>query len=147
MSSHKIEFVNLAIVLQEFMEIKYSTNNRLLTFLLCCMSLTLTAQQQVPVADSTSQDLFKTPYDPKAGFRTWSTKGKVLPYPIFGNGAGISVLLGLEYGFTKNQSIGVDVFSDWSENSNDHATDTAGVQHAYGDNYTGGEQAIFLNYR
>ena len=25
--------------------------------------------------------------------------------------------------------------------------DTAGVQHAFGDYYTGGEQAIFLNYR
>jgi hypothetical protein len=25
--------------------------------------------------------------------------------------------------------------------------DTAGVQHAFGDYYTGGEQALFLNYR
>jgi len=107
---------------------------RTLTFLLCCASLSLAAQ-------------LETSYNPKADYHTWSVKGKVLPYPILGNGAGISVLLGVEYGFAMNQSIGVDVFSDWSENSNDNVADTAGVQHAFGDYYAGFEKALFLNYR
>jgi hypothetical protein len=31
---------------------------------------------------------------------------KVLPYPSLGNNGGFTVMLGLEYGFAKNQSIG-----------------------------------------
>jgi hypothetical protein len=87
-----------------------------------------------------------TPYDPKADYRTWSIKGKALPY-FLGNGGGISALLGVEYGFAKNQSIGVDVFADWSEDSDDNVADTAGVQHAFGNFYNGFEKAIFINYR
>jgi hypothetical protein len=94
------------------------------------MSLSLAAQLQ-------------TPYDPKADYRTWSVKGKALPY-ILGNGGGISAMLGVEYGFAKNQSIGVDVFADWSESSDDNVADTAGVQHAFGNFYNGFEKALFL---
>ena len=82
-----------------------------------------------PSADTASAVNDPTPYDPHANYRTWSIKGKVLPYPALGNAGGVTVLLGLEYGFARNQSIGVDVFANWSEDSDDNVADTAGVQH------------------
>jgi hypothetical protein len=87
-----------------------------------------------------------TPYNPKGNFRTWSLKGKVLPF-ILGNGGGISGLFGIEYGITKNQSIGVDGFLEYQENSNDMAQDTSGVTHQIGDYWNSVERAVFLNYR
>ncbi len=84
---------------------------------------------------------------PRANYRTWSIKGKVLPYPSLGNSGGFTVLLGLEYGFAKNQSIGVDVFANWSEDSDDNVADTAGVQHTTGNFYNGFEKALFLGYQ
>jgi hypothetical protein len=38
---------------------------------------------------------------------------------------GISFFLGFEYGFAKNQSIGIDGFASFEEASNDMAKDTA----------------------
>jgi hypothetical protein len=90
--------------------------------------------------------LNRTPYDPKGDFHTWSLKGKVLAYP-FGNGGGISYLLGVEYGFLKNQSIGIDgfVYHEWDVE--DQATDTTGVGTQNGRDWSSWERALMLNYR
>jgi hypothetical protein len=82
----------------------------ILLFSFCCASFSMSAQSSRSAsAGTTSADNDPTPYDPRANYRTWSIKGKVLPYPSLGNAGGVTVLLGLEYGFAKNQSIGVDV--------------------------------------
>jgi hypothetical protein len=130
----------------------------ILLFPLCCASFSMSAQSLrsasagtpsagSPSADTASAANDPTPYDPRANYRTWSIKGKVLPYPALGNAGGVTVLLGLEYGFARNQSIGVDVFANWSEDSDDNVADTAGVQHTTGSFYNGSEKALFLNYR
>ena len=89
---------------------------------------------------------FQTPYNPKGNYHTWSIKGKVLPF-LLGNGGGISGLLGIEYGFAKNQSIGIDGFIELQEDSDDNVYDTAGVKQDIGDYYFSKERAVFLNYR
>ena len=110
---------------------------------LFCFPLSLFAQpytpKYLPIGD-------RSPYDPNWSYHTWSLKGKVLPF-LFGNGGGVSGMLGVEYGFAKNQSIGVDGFYEYQENSNDNVQDTAGVTHDFGDYYHSNERAIFLNYR
>ena len=63
------------------------------------------------------------------------------------NRDGVSGLFGVEYGITKNQSIGVDGFLEYRENSNDMAQDTAGVTHQIGDYWNSVKRAVFLNYR
>lgn len=110
-------------------------------FLFFLLPLAAAAQRSMTVTELT-----ETPYDPKAGYRTWSVKGKILPWTL-GNGGGVSGLLGIEYGFTKNQSIGIDVYSELEENSDDNVNDTSGVQHAIGDYWHSFERAIFFNYR
>jgi hypothetical protein len=70
----------------------------------------------------------------------------VLPF-LLGNGGGFSSVFGVEYGIGKNQSIGVDGFFEYQENSDDMVQDTAGVQHQVGDYWFSFERAVFLNYR
>jgi hypothetical protein len=113
------------------------------TLLLMIFWLPLAARSQEVSSNSLDR---MTPYDPKADYRTWSIKGKILPWPL-GNGGGISGLLGVEYGFTKNQSIGIDGYAEYEENSDDMVQDTSGVTHAEGNEWHSWERAIFLNYR
>lgn len=101
--------------------------------LLCSLPLVLSAQ-------------FTTPYDPRGNGRNWSIKGKALPF-VLGDKGGISALLGAEYGFAKNQSIGIDGFIELTSKSDNNSTDTAGVMHDVARYYHGRERALFLNYR
>lgn len=96
--------------------------------------------------DSSANRAWLTPYDPHANYHTWSLKGKVLPF-LIGNAGGFSTLLGVEYGIGKHQSIGVDAFFEYQENSDDNVGDTAGVQHTVGNYWHSSERAVFLNYR
>lgn len=104
-----------------------------LLLLVFCLPLALSAQ-------------FVTPYDPTGTARFWAIKGKVLPF-VLGDESGVSALLGLEYGFAKNQSIGIDAFAEFTTRTDDNAPDTAGVTHAIARYYHGRERALFLNYR
>jgi len=104
-----------------------------LLLVVCCFPLLLSAQ-------------FATPYDPQGNFRNWSIKGKALPF-VLGDESGISALLGVEYGFARNQSIGVDGFIESISKSDDNEVDTAGVSHDVATYYRSREKALFLNYR
>lgn len=110
---------------------------------LFCLPVALFAQpyttKYIPIDE-------RSPYDPKANFHTWNLKGKILPFPI-GNGGGISGMLGIEYGFAQNQSIGVDGYILLQEDSHDNISDTAGVEHSTAQTYHSSERALFLNYR
>ena len=89
---------------------------------------------------------FTTPYDPRSNVRNWSIRGKALPF-VLGDQSGISFLLGGEYGFAKNQSIGIDGFIELASKSDNNSTDTAGVMHDVARYYHSTERALFLNYR
>jgi hypothetical protein len=93
--------------------------------------------------DTTS---WETPYNPAADTRTFSIKGKALPW-LLGNGGGISFYLGLEYAIAKNQSIGIDAYTEFEQNSDDMVQDTSGTTHQIGDYWNSTEKAIFLEYR
>jgi hypothetical protein len=114
------------------------------------MPYALVAQDRLmdhdPDPGPSAAETFPTPYNPGGDYHTCSIKGKVLPF-ILGNGGGFSTMLGLEYGFAKNQSIGVDAFFEYTGSSDDNVADTAGVVHDFGAYYTGLEKALFLNYR
>jgi len=88
----------------------------------------------------------ESPYNPRAAYQTWSLKGKILPWEI-GNGGGIASFLGVEYGFLKHNSIGVDGFLHLMESSDDDVRDTAGLKHDVGNYWTGVERAILFDYR
>lgn len=119
----------------------------ILPLALICAPLVLQAQMtSLHTGDTAVAIKRPTPYNSKAPYRTWSIKGKVLPF-FLGNGGGLSGLLGVEYGFAKNQSIGIDGFAEYQENSDDMVADTSGVQHAIGDYWHSWERAVFLNYR
>jgi len=123
--------------------------NRFFIVPLFLLFLSAGAMAQKPAKDTThpaADTPYETPYDPAANYRTWSIKGKALPW-LFGNAGGISFFLGFEYGFAKNQSIGIDGFAYFEEASNDMAKDTAGVTHEVGDYWNSTEKAILLDYR
>jgi hypothetical protein len=105
----------------------------IMLFISVCLPLALSAQ-------------FTTPYDPQGPVRNWSIKGKVLPF-VLGDQGGISFLLGGEYGFTRNQSLGIDGFVEFISKSDNNSTDTAGVMHDVARYYHSTERALFLNYR
>jgi hypothetical protein len=106
---------------------------RLLSLFACCLPLAVSAQ-------------FATPFDPLGNFRNWAIKGKALPF-ILGDESGISALFGVEYGFAKNQSIGVDGFVEFISKADENGIDTAGIMHSVSPYYHSGEKALFLNYR
>src|SRR5579864_510937 len=87
-----------------------------------------------------------SPYNPRGNYQTWSVKGKVLPF-LIGNGGGVSGFLGTEYGFLKNQSIGIDGYLLLQEGSDDNITDTAGVKHDVGNYFSSVEKAVLVDYR
>lgn len=101
--------------------------------LLFCFPLAVTAQ-------------FTTPYNGRGYGRNWSIKGKALPF-VLGDEGGISALLGAEYGFARNQSIGIDGFIELTDKSDNNSTDTAGIMHDIARYYHSTERALFLNYR
>ncbi|HWB93677.1 MAG TPA: hypothetical protein VG605_17575 [Puia sp.] len=96
-----------------------------------CLPLALSAQ-------------FVTPYSPLANLRNWAIKGKALPF-VLGDESGISALFGTEYGFAKNQSIGIDGFMELTSRTDDNSVDTAGITHSMARYYHGRERALFLN--
>ena len=122
-------------------------NRSLPPLLIFLLPLSLAAQRRgADTPDSSAGRTWLTPYDPHANYRTWSLKGKVLPF-FLGDFGGISGLFGVEYGIGKNQSIGIDGFLELQENSDDGVQDTAGVTHKVGNYWHSSERAVFLNYR
>jgi hypothetical protein len=87
-----------------------------------------------------------SPFNPKSTTNTYCIKAKTLPY-LIGNGLGINNSLGVEIGFLKNNSIGVDGFYNYSQDSRDYVTDKAGIKHDSGDRSYLKEKAIQFSYR
>jgi hypothetical protein len=96
--------------------------------------------------DSSAVTFTKTPYNPKGNYRNWGLKGKILPV-FLGNGGGFSFQLGSEYGFTKNQSFGVDAMYFYFNDHREKPVDTAGIIRAGGDKSYSNQKALFLYYR
>jgi hypothetical protein len=101
---------------------------------------------QNTVSKDTSKVYFITPFDPKGNYQTYAIKGAILPFTI-GNGAGVSSVVGVEYGFLKRHSIGIDGNYIYSYDTDDETKDTAGITHKEGNKSTSKEKGIFLSYR
>ena len=89
---------------------------------------------------------FRTPYNPKGDYHTWSVKATLLPIPYSDQTMVVSAL-GIEYGITKNQSIGMDVHFDYSFGSHKNVLDTLNNYHGDGQDFHTSDVAAILNYR
>ncbi len=75
---------------------------------------------------------------------TWTLKGKVFPWIALGGG--INYTLGLEYGFRKHQSVGIDVSYDDFSSEHD-VYDVGKQQYVSGPRVYTVWRGVFLNYR
>ena len=89
---------------------------------------------------------FRTPYNPKGDYRTWSVKATLLPIPYSDQTMVVSAL-GIEYGITRNQSIGLDAHFDYSFGSHKDVLDTLNYYHSEGQDFHTTDLAAILNYR
>lgn len=89
---------------------------------------------------------FRTPYNPKGDYHTWGVRAIILPLPSSDQTEVVSGL-GIEYGITKNQSIGLDTHFDYSFGSHNNVLDTLGAFHATGQDFHTSDLAGILNYR
>jgi hypothetical protein len=114
---------------------------RILTFLLF-ININLFAQTKIDNNNNSTHDTItlKSPYNPKDNCHTWGIKGKILPMFAIGNGALLNTLIGFEYGFKKNQSIGLDAYYLGMVVRDD---DSKGI---IGNSYRN-DISVFLNYR
>ena len=71
------------------------------------------------LGDTIKGNIEVTPFNNRYNFQTYGIKGRVLPY-ILGNGKGVSSLLGFEWGFAKNNSIGLDFLYNGFHDLDDH---------------------------
>jgi hypothetical protein len=56
------------------------------------------------------EDNCLTPFNKKSKFNNFAIIFKILPWISFPSGSGINPSSGFEYGFAKNQSIGIDLY-------------------------------------
>jgi hypothetical protein len=91
-------------------------------------------------------DRTATPFNPKGAYHCIALKAVVLPLPL-GNVGFLSTSLGVEFGLTKNQTIGVDGFYMTGGDKSDKVKDTAGVEHHEANDYHTNERAVFFSYR
>ena len=89
---------------------------------------------------------FRTPYNPKGDYHTWGIKATLLPIPSSDQTQVVSAL-GIEYGVTKNQSIGLDAHFDYTFGSHSNVLDTLGGFHSTGQDFHTTDLAAILNYR
>ncbi|MCC6372672.1 MAG: hypothetical protein IT236_16835 [Bacteroidia bacterium] len=105
-----------------------------------------TNQNLTPSSGNHVNTYNNTPFNQQNNWKNWAIKGKVLP-EIFLVGSGITGSIGFEWGFAKNQSIGIDyVYHKYS-------FDGADVYDSLSDQYISEprqritDEALFLNYR
>ena len=108
-----------------------------ITFVCCIYFAGLFSQQN---QDSINRVNFISPHNPKGDYNTRALKGKLLPW-IFAQAMGANLLLGYEFGFCKNHSVGADVYINNMEGDSD--PDSNNVIKSY---YMT-DKAIFINYR
>ena len=88
-----------------------------------------------------------TPFNSKSTYECITVKGKILPWMGIAAGqTGINSLIGLEFGFKKRHSLGIDLYSNrwkWTEDRYDSVKqDYVAI---YSARYR--DHAVFLNYR
>ncbi len=88
-----------------------------------------------------------TPFNKNAPFNNYVIKFKVLPWISTPSGSGINPSLGFEYGFSKNQSIGINLYYNQYSFATDEVYDTITSQYYSGPRVSNRDKAIFLNYR
>ncbi len=111
-------------------------------FILCLFTVNCLSAQ----TDTTKEEIIRTPYNPAASYQAFGIKAHVIPLPI-GNQGTLANLLGFDWGFHRNQSIGIDAVFNYTEGSHDDVYDTSGVHHDVGAYYHTTELALLLNYR
>ena len=108
------------------------------TFIICLLLAGLCAEAQ-------DRPPYQTPFNPKADYNTLVLKGKILPL-VFGDGGGINLFLGSEYGFCKNHSIGVDLYL-LCVGSSGEIYDSTKKEYVPGYATGRNDKAVFVNYR
>ncbi len=127
--------------------------------LLICMTTSLSYAQQDSLLkappDSVQNQTVKkkkekkpilTPYNRNGNSQNWGIRFGAAILPI-GNDMALPFLLGVDVGFLKNNSIGIQGFIFYYSGSNDEAHDTAGVARGVGDDHSNFERAILIDYR
>jgi hypothetical protein len=113
---------------------------------LLLLFFSLTGFELFAAGDTLSDKPGSTPFDRYVPWNTCAVRGKVLPW-LLGNDGGYNALLGFEFGFLRNQSLGVDGSYTISGGSHDDVTDTAGVHHDVGAHHAIRDKSLYLNYR
>ena len=121
---------------------------KIITLIIFCFLVNNSFGQSNDVNHSTTavKD-FRTPYNPKGDYHTWGVKLTILPIP-YSDQTMIVSALGIEYGITKNQTIGLDGHFDYSFGVNSNIlVDTLGGIHSTGQDFHTTDLAAILNYR
>jgi hypothetical protein len=117
-----------------------------LLVLVLFFSVSSVAQNKQSFQKDSTKYIYKTPYNPSSPNQTWTIKAFPLPF-LAGDGGGIACTLGVEYGFFKRHSLGVDGIYNLEGGSHDMVTDTAGRHYDIGNYYSSEERAILISYR
>lgn len=88
-----------------------------------------------------------TPFNKSSPFNNYAIKFKVLPWISTPSGSGINPSLGFEYGFSKNQSLGIDLYYNQYSFATEEVYDSITSQYNSGPRVSNRDKAIFLNYR
>ena len=91
-------------------------------------------------------DLSKlTPFAPKSKYETIGIKARFLPW-VLGNAGGASFLLGVEFGFLRNNSISVDGMLYGTQDHHDNYFGPNDPRNRESDDYYGGDEALYFSY-
>ncbi|WP_333600389.1 hypothetical protein [Flavobacterium sp.] len=119
---------------------------RFLSILLLVSTLASFAQEKKGILDWDYKPPVYSPFNPQAAENTYAIKAKALPF-FLGNGFGIYNSLGFEAGFCKNNSVAIDGFYNYSQDTEDEVTDRQGIKHETGNRSYMFEKAVQLSYR
>ena len=98
-------------------------------------------------SNTIDEDNCLTPFNKKSTFNNFAIKFKILPWISLPSGSGINPSLGYEYGFSKNQSIGIDLYYNQYSFSSGDSYDSTKNQYVGRPRVSNRDKAIFLNYR
>jgi hypothetical protein len=97
------------------------------------------------IKDTTIDLSILTPFAPKSKYETIGIKARVLPW-LLGNSGGFNFLLGVEFGFCKNHSIGVDAMHYGTQDHHDHYYGQNDPRNRESDHYNGRDDALYFFY-
>ncbi len=118
----------------------------LLAFILLTHVLVAQSDSSISSLKNAEQNCL-TPFNKKSTFNNYAIKFKVLPWISIPSGSGINPSIGFEYGFSKNQSIGIDLYYHQYSFAAEEIYDSLTSQYNSGPRVSNRDKAIFLNYR